>query len=69
MITHLELSAFLTTPLHPPPLLILPLLEKFLFAQRLTMGMVRVGMMMHAMVLQVALIGVVAGETTHNTPE
>jgi hypothetical protein len=53
----------LTTPLNPIPLFILPLLEKSLFAQR------RIGLMMFCMMLQIALISVVAGKATHYPPE
>lgn len=60
---------FSATPLHPPPLLVLPLFEKFLFAQRMAMGMVGVGLMMPGKVLQIVLIGIVAGEAAHDLPE
>jgi hypothetical protein len=69
MMAQAELSAFLTTPLHPPPLLLLPLLEKLLLAQRLAMGVVGIGLVMHSKMLQVTLIGIVAGKPAHDLPE
>jgi hypothetical protein len=69
LIAPTELLTFLTTPLHPPPFLLLPPLKKLLFAQRLAMGMIRVGLMMPGKVLQIALVSVVSGKTAHDLPE
>jgi hypothetical protein len=59
----------LTTPLHTLPLLFLPLFEKFFFAQRLAVSMFSVGLMMPGIVLQITLIGIVAGKAAHDPPK
>jgi hypothetical protein len=33
------------------------------------MGMIRVGLMMHGKVLQIALIGIVSGKATYDLPD
>ena len=59
----------LTTALDSVPLFILPLLEKIGLAQRRMAVMPCIGLMMPGIMLEVLLVGVIAGKTTHNTPE